>query len=103
MQKKISYFTAVGLVLGIASVAVAKDSSSGASNSMLMVVGIVVLGMMYLTPTIIGYIRKKSNKFAILILNLLLGWSVIGWVVALIWACTKDKPAQIIIQNQPTN
>ena len=28
-------------------------------------------------------------------LNILLGWTVIGWVVALVWALTKDNPPPV--------
>jgi hypothetical protein len=46
---------------------------------------------LYFLPTIIGYLRKKENSTAILIVNLFLGWTFIGWVVALVWAVMKDK------------
>lgn len=45
---------------------------------------------LYFLPSIIG--RDKRNFAAIFILNLLLGWTVIGWIVALIWALTVDSP-----------
>ncbi len=40
----------------------------------------------YFIPTIIGIVRKKSNLLLIFLLNLLLGWTLIGWIVALILA-----------------
>ena len=43
----------------------------------------------YLIPTILG--RKKRNAAAIAVLNLCLGWTVIGWIVAMVFASTKDK------------
>ena len=43
----------------------------------------------YLIPTIFG--RKKHNAAAIAVLRLYLGWTFIGWFVALIWASIKDK------------
>ena len=46
---------------------------------------------LYFLPTIIG--GKKRNANAIFTLNLLLGWSVIGWIVALVWATTAEPPA----------
>jgi hypothetical protein len=49
----------------------------------------VVVGM-YFLPTIVGVVRGKQNWGAILVLNLLLGWTLVGWVVALTWACTVD-------------
>ena len=42
----------------------------------------------YFFPTLIG--RKKKTLTAIIVLNLLTGWTVIGWIVALVWATTKD-------------
>ena len=49
-----------------------------------------VLLVPYFAPTIIGAVRKTRNTFAIFALNLLLGWTVIGWIVALVWALTSD-------------
>lgn len=44
---------------------------------------------LYLLPSIVAFCRHHQNSPAILILNLLLGWTGIGWVVALVWASTK--------------
>jgi hypothetical protein len=61
--------------------------SSGASGISLLC--FVVIGILfYFLPTLVG--RNKKNIVAIFMMNLLLGWSFIGWVIALIWACTKD-------------
>lgn len=48
---------------------------------------LIAVGL-YFLPSIIGYNKKNAN--AICMLNLLLGWTVLGWIVALIWAMTKD-------------
>lgn len=53
-------------------------------------VSIIVIGL-YFFPSIIAAAGKKRNVTAIFMLNLLLGWSIIGWVVALVWACTKEN------------
>ena len=45
---------------------------------------------LYFLPTFVAAINKKRNSYAILLLNLLLGWTLIGWVVALVWAACKD-------------
>ncbi len=44
----------------------------------------------YFMPTIIALVRKKRNALAIFLLNFFLGWTFIGWVVALVWSVTKD-------------
>ena len=41
---------------------------------------------------------KKRNAGAIFALNLLLGWTLVGWVVSLVWALTKeDVPNTIVV------
>lgn len=49
--------------------------------------------VLYFLPTIIAAIKSKRDTVAILLLNLFLGWSVIGWIVALVWAAKNDAPA----------
>jgi len=53
--------------------------------------GIVVLfiaALLYLLPTLFAAARGNSNTLAIFALNLLLGWTVLGWVLALVWSLT---------------
>ena len=45
----------------------------------------------YFLPIIIAAIRGHNNCLSIFILNLLLGWTFVGWVVALIWACANTQ------------
>lgn len=48
--------------------------------------------VMYFLPSIIALVKSKRDTLAIFLLNLFLGWSVIGWVVALVWAAKNDVP-----------
>jgi hypothetical protein len=48
--------------------------------------------VMYFLPSIIAFARSKRDSSSILVLNLLLGWTAIGWVIALIWAVKTDVP-----------
>ena len=48
--------------------------------------------LMYFLPSIIALAQSKRDLLAIFLLNLFLGWSVIGWVVALVWAAKSDAP-----------
>jgi hypothetical protein len=43
---------------------------------------------LYFLPSIIA--RNKRNAGAIFALNLLLGWTFVGWIVSLVWALTVD-------------
>jgi hypothetical protein len=48
--------------------------------------------IMYFLPSIVALVRSKRDVTAILLLNLLLGWTLIGWIVALVWAFKTDVP-----------
>jgi hypothetical protein len=50
---------------------------------------ILVLGI-YFIPTFVASSNQKQNVGAIFLLNLFLGWTFIGWVIALVWAATKN-------------
>ena len=40
----------------------------------------------YLIPTFIAFARKVPSTASIAVINIFLGWSIIGFVVALVWA-----------------
>jgi len=50
----------------------------------------VFLLPLYVLPTILAW--KKKHRIPVLLLNLLLGWTLLGWVGALVWAL-MDTPA----------
>ncbi len=52
--------------------------------------GAMIVGI-YLLPTFVSCARNKRNKWIIAILNLLLGWTTIGWVVLLMISIFTGK------------
>lgn len=66
------------------------DSQSTAIAIIIMVCAVA----WYLMPAIIGYKRGVNSPFSLLCLNLLLGWTVLGWIVCLIWAVSGATRAQ---------
>lgn len=54
----------------------------------------------YFLPTIVSQTRSHHNTLAIFILNLLAGWTILGWVIAIVWACTRAQPQQPIVIQQ---
>lgn len=52
---------------------------------------------LYLLPSIVAEVRKAPNKGSIIVINVLLGWTIVGWVVALAMAA-RDVPPR----PQPT-
>jgi Superinfection immunity protein len=49
--------------------------------------------VLYFLPSIIALARSKRDAVSIFVLNLFLGWTAIGWVIALVWALRTDVPA----------
>ena len=62
------------------------------------VVAVVVLAFaLYFLPFFVAVDRKHRNVTAIGALTLLLGWTFIGWVVALVWALSKPAHPTIYV------
>lgn len=53
-------------------------------------VGLFFILCFYFFPALTAFGKRKENSRAIFIFNLLLGWTIIGWVISLTWASTKD-------------
>ena len=49
----------------------------------------LLLLVVYFLPTVVG--RHKRNVVGIFALNLLFGWTVVGWLGALLWAATAAE------------
>jgi hypothetical protein len=56
-------------------------------------VSLVIILLLYFVPIIVAVVRHHHNALAIGMLNFFLGWTFIGWVAALVWACTAVRPA----------
>ncbi|MGJ3232847.1 MAG: superinfection immunity protein [Oceanicaulis sp.] len=52
---------------------------------------LLISALTYFLPTVIALARSHHNGFAIFLTNLLLGWTLIGWVIALIWSVTASE------------
>jgi hypothetical protein len=42
--------------------------------------------IIYFLPTIVAFRRRHPNRWPVLLLNLMTGWTSLAWVAALIWA-----------------
>jgi hypothetical protein len=59
------------------------------SLGLLEILLVVLIFGFYFLPTLIAFLRQHKNKLAIFLLNLLLGWTVLGWVVSLVWSVIR--------------
>lgn len=47
----------------------------------------ILIALVYLLPGIVADCRNHRHSRYITILNILTGWTVVGWLIALVWAC----------------
>jgi len=55
---------------------------------------ILLVVAIYLAPTATAYRRKVARRQQVLVLNLLLGWTFIFWIVALVMAYSPNVEAK---------
>lgn len=53
--------------------------------------GIAAVVLFYFTPSVIVYWNKHPNRHGITAINLIFGWTIIGWIVAFFMANWKNK------------
>jgi Superinfection immunity protein len=71
-----------------------------------VVIGLLTAGsaVLYLLPVLIGMARRVPDIGALAAVNVLLGWTLVGWVAALAMALRSAPPAAPpvqIVQNFP--
>lgn len=65
---------------------------------------LIFLLCFYFLPTGMALLREHHNTLAIFLLNLFLGWSLVGWAAALVWAATvvqRREATRFVPQQQP--
>jgi ABC-type transport system involved in cytochrome c biogenesis permease component len=60
---------------------------------------ILILAGFYFLPAFIAFLRAHQQATPILLLNLFLGWTVIGWVCALVWSATTSQAQPAVIHH----
>jgi uncharacterized protein len=71
----------------------ASDAAAWATGFGLVFIALVCV--IYPLPAIIAFSRRHRNRWVILAINLAFGATLIGWVIALVWALNKvDAPVK---------
>jgi hypothetical protein len=60
----------------------------------------VFFGGAYFIPASIAFYRGHQSVLGVFLLNFFLGWTFVGWIVALVWAMSgKPQKAQTYAQS----
>jgi hypothetical protein len=57
---------------------------------------------LYFLPTYEAWKNQHPNVNAIALVNIFLGWSILGWVVAIVWAHKQPEPTVVISKSPAT-
>ena len=61
---------------------------------------VLISAVIYFIPTANAYSRNHCSAGGIFLLNLFLGWTLLGWILALVWSATGD--AKTVDQAAPS-
>jgi hypothetical protein len=62
-----------------------------------MMTFIGTLFIMYWLPTIIAIVRQAHSALGVFLVNFLFGWTVLGWILALIWSLAADNRVHEVV------
>lgn len=80
----------------------ANSAGLGVLGGLAILVGLALLAAAYLAPTIVAYLRHSKQRLPVLVLNLLLGSTLAGWVVAMVMAVGRTEGqdvSQVVIDQ----
>lgn len=83
-----SIYATIALILGVIGLLTNKGDPKALG---LIALTTFITLEIYFAPTTIAHVNKKRNSGAIFFLNLALGWTLVGWVVAGVWAMAKEE------------
>lgn len=69
--------------------------SAGAIGLILIVAAIAL----YLLPTIVAHRRKAMNRGSVTVINILLGWTLLGWVISLAMAMGRSEAQEAALHR----
>lgn len=88
---RITVVLAYAVIFPIVMVALAMNSPSLTAFLPLVFLTAFVVGYFY--PTVEAYLRDSPNLVSIAVLNVFLGFTLLGWVAALVWATKSEGRA----------
>ena len=57
---------------------------------------LILIAVFYFLPAVIGAWRDVKNLGMIFLINFVFGWTVLGWLAALIWAVVEQPKVKTI-------
>lgn len=64
----------------------------GLVQTLLPFAALSALSCLGFLPTILAIRYQHRRTVWIYVLNCMFGWTIIGWIAAIVWACRRPKP-----------
>jgi hypothetical protein len=64
----------------------------GNTTTILILMAIVLI---YMLPTLIAFSRDHLRRHDIAVLNIIFGWTLIGWIAVFLWASLARTPGEL--------
>jgi hypothetical protein len=65
---------------------------SGVAGILAMIAAVVAAVLLYFAPTFVAWMMNSRQVGVVVVINLIFGWTVLGWGVALVIALWTEKP-----------
>lgn len=70
---------------------IGRYTGSGPAKALIMW---VVLAAMYFLPTMLAWKRGSSRRVKVTLINVLLGWTGVGWILAMVMTFAYEPPPE---------
>lgn len=78
------------------------ETVGGLAGSTLGIILLSACAMLYFLPPIIALLRRHNNTVPIFLVALFWGWTVAGWMIALIWSTTDNTSTPVDAHEAPS-
>src|SRR5215469_2745793 len=85
---------------GLAILIVSSGTSTSLGLAVIAAAAVVVALPLYILPVLIAYLRPAPDRASVVIVSIFLGWTYVGWVIALALAVRDRRPAMMVL-TQP--
>jgi len=89
--KKIGWVVAAFLGFFVFFIIFIKTEDAGVFSALYGLLIIIFCVLLYILPELIAQRRNHLQRNAIWLLDILLGWTVLGWIIALIWSASATS------------
>jgi Superinfection immunity protein len=90
MTRLKEFVTVIGCLL-FALLLIVGFKTNNLEGALVLIFGIAASFAIYFLPTIIAMARSHPATVPLFLLNLFLGWTLLGWVAALVWSAMPIK------------